>query len=72
MDIDINHLELGDAVRIRDLKFEEGIEVVDPPQAVIVTIASPRRVEEVAAEEEGEVEEAAEGEAAAEETEGKG
>jgi large subunit ribosomal protein L25 len=72
VDIDINHLELGDAIRIRDLKFEEGIEVVDPPQAVIVTIASPRRVEEVAAEEEGEVEEAAEGEAAEQETEGKG
>lgn len=76
VDIDISHLELGDAIRIRDLKFEEGIEVVDPPQAVIVTIASPRRVEEVAAEEgaeeEGEVEEAAEGEAAEQETEGKG
>lgn len=77
MDIDINHLELGDAVRIRDLKFEEGIEVVDPPQAVIVTIASPRRVVEVAAEEEVEAEEGeeaapAEGETGAEETEGKG
>lgn len=78
VDLDIGHLELGDAIRIRDLEFEEGIEVLDPPQAVIVTIASPRRV--VEAEEEGEAEEGAEGEEAAvpegetgaEETEGKG
>jgi len=65
VDIDISHLELGEAIRIRDIKFEEGIEVLDPSQAVIVTIASPRRVEEVAAEEEGEAEEGAEGEEAA-------
>lgn len=63
VDIDISHLELGEAIRIRDLKFEEGIEVLDPPQAVIVTIASPRRVVEVAAAAEGE--EGAEGEEAA-------
>jgi large subunit ribosomal protein L25 len=82
VDIDIGHLELGDAIRIRDLSLPEGVEVLDPPQAVIVTIASPRRVVEVAAaeaepgEEEGEGAEGeeaapAEGEAAEEETESK-
>jgi large subunit ribosomal protein L25 len=70
VDIDIGHLELGDAIRIRDLSLPEGVEVLDPPQAVIVTIASPRRVVEVAAAEaetgeEVEAEEGAEGEEAA-------
>lgn len=70
VDINIGHLELGDAIRVRDLSLPEGVEILDPPQAVIVTIASPRRVVEVAAAEteageEGEAEEAAEGEEAA-------
>lgn len=69
VDIDISHLELGDAIRIRDLGLPEGVEVLDPPQAVIVTVASPRRVVEVAVAEaetgeEGEAEEGAEGEEA--------
>jgi large subunit ribosomal protein L25 len=65
MDIDITQLELGEAIRISDLSLPEGVDVLDPPQAVIVTVASPRRVvEEAASEAEGEAE-AAEGEEAA-------
>jgi large subunit ribosomal protein L25 len=80
IDLDISALEVGDAIRIKDVKFKEGIEVLDPPQAMIVAVASTRRqaaslaVEEASeaeAEGEGEGEEGAEGEAAASETETK-
>lgn len=71
IDIDVTPLELGDAIRIGDLDIPEGVEVLDPPQAVIVTVATPRRVVEVEVIAEGEEGEVAEGEEGAEGVEGK-
>ncbi len=69
-DIDISELNIGDAIRIGDLDIPEDVELIDPPQAVIVAVAKARRVAEVAVDgaegEEGEAEgeegEAGEGE----------
>jgi large subunit ribosomal protein L25 len=71
IDIDVTPLELGDAIRIDDLDIPEGVEVLDPPQAVVVTVATPRRVVEVEAVAEGEEGEVAEGEEGVEGAEGK-
>jgi len=66
MDVDITPLEVGDAVRVSDLEFDEEVEVLDPPQGLIVSIITPRKERLLAAGVEGEAEEA---EAAGEEGE---
>lgn len=43
IDIDISGLGVGDGIRIGDLSFKEGVEVISPAQALIVHIASPRK-----------------------------
>ncbi|MBN2378757.1 50S ribosomal protein L25 [candidate division WOR-3 bacterium] len=62
IDIDIGDLDVGDAVRVKDLSFEEGVEVLAPPQGLVVTVIHPRKVKEVETAVEEEVTEAAEAE----------
>lgn len=69
IDVDISHLDLGDAVHVGELQVPEGVEILAPPaENMIISVKLPHvRVEEVAPEEElAEGEEAAEGEAEAE------
>ncbi|MEJ2697280.1 MAG: 50S ribosomal protein L25 [Candidatus Sulfobium sp.] len=51
MEIDITPLEIGQAVHVSDLQFEEGIKVLTDPGDVIVTVTAPA-VEAAPAEEE--------------------
>jgi len=48
LEYDINNLEVGDNVRVRDLKFE-GLTVLERPTDVVVTVKMPKKVEEAAA-----------------------
>ncbi len=56
IDVDISHLELGDAVHVGDLQIPEGVEILAPPaESMIVFVNKPHvRVEEVAPVEEAE------------------
>ena len=72
VDIDISGLvALHDAIRVKDIKFSENIEVLEEPEDVVATVVAPKvEVEEpvaVTAEGEAGAEEKKEGEAAKEE-----
>jgi len=72
-EVDISHLDIGDAIHVEDIPRTEGVEVPADVNFTVITILSPKKeeeaeeAEEAAEEEEGEAE-AAEGEEAAEES----
>lgn len=51
--VDVTELGIGDAIRIRELKAPQGIEIVDDPEKVLVHVAHPTQEKEVAAVVEG-------------------
>lgn len=61
--LDISDLDIGDNLRVEDLPTIEGVEYLDEPEAVIVSVTVPRALVEEEPEEELEGEEALEGEA---------
>lgn len=38
IEVDVSHLEIGDSIHVRDIKFEEGIKVISNPDEVIATV----------------------------------
>ena len=52
--LDVTALDLNDSMHISDIPLEEGIEIRMPGEQTICTVAVPRVVEEVEAEEEAE------------------
>ncbi len=68
IEVDVSHLDIGDAIHVRDLQVEEGVEILEDPEQTVVTILAPKKAaeEEEAPPEEGE---AAAGEAPSEPTE---
>lgn len=38
IEVDVSQLEVGDAIHVRDIKFEEGIKVLSEPDEVIATV----------------------------------
>lgn len=38
IEVDVSHLEVGDAIHVSDIKFEEGIKVLSDPDEVIATV----------------------------------
>ncbi len=54
--VDISALNLGDQVRLGDLKVASNVEVLQPADTVVVTIVLPRAIEEETTEVEGEEE----------------
>lgn len=60
LEVDISGLEIDDNVHIGDLTFEN-LEIMDPAEAMIVTIISPKRLEKALEEAEAAAEEASEG-----------
>jgi large subunit ribosomal protein L25 len=59
LELDISNMAIGDSLRISDIAVPEGAKLLDDPEAVVLTVTPPTRVEEP--EEEVE-EEALEGE----------
>ena len=51
IEADISELDVDEALHAGDLPLPEGIELVTPPDAVVVAVSAPRKVEEVVAEE---------------------
>lgn len=66
MELDITNMNVGDAIRVRDLTFQEGVEVQSSPESIIVAVVTPRKekVIETAAPVEGETPEGVEAESA--------
>ncbi len=60
LEVDISGLEIDDNIHIGDLSFEN-LEILDPAEAMIVTIISPKRLEKALEEAEAAAEEAGEG-----------
>jgi large subunit ribosomal protein L25 len=67
LEADVSELRIGDAVRLSELRFPEGVTLLDDPETVIATVTVPMREVEPEAVE---GEEAAEGEAPEEGAEG--
>ncbi|QSZ28100.1 50S ribosomal protein L25 [Aceticella autotrophica] len=42
LDVDISNLDVGDTLYIRDLIIPEGVEVVDDPDEVVLTVVVPK------------------------------
>ncbi len=62
INVDVSKLHVGDTLSVNDLEIPEGVEVIDDPEATILTVSS-ETVAEPEDEEEGEEEEPVEGEA---------
>lgn len=60
LEVDVSGLEIDDNIHIGDLSFEN-LEIMDPAEAMIVTVISPKRLEKAFEEAEAAAEEAAEG-----------
>jgi large subunit ribosomal protein L25 len=61
LELDVSMLEIGDTLRLSDLRAPEGVKLLDDPETVLATVTMPTRVVEPEEEvEEGEVEEGAE------------
>jgi large subunit ribosomal protein L25 len=66
LELDISGMAIGDSLRVSDISAPEGVELLDDPESVVVTVTPPTKVEEPEVEEEEEElegEEALEGEA---------
>jgi large subunit ribosomal protein L25 len=72
LELDVSAMEIGDTLRLSDLRTPEGVTLLDDPETVLATVTVPTRVEEPEAEEAVEGEEAAEGEEPAGEAEAAG
>ena len=67
LELDISAMTIGDSLRVADIVAPEGVKLLDDPDAVVVTVTPPTKVEEPEeVEEELEGEEGVEGEAAPE------
>ncbi|HHT74051.1 MAG TPA: 50S ribosomal protein L25 [Firmicutes bacterium] len=65
IDVDVQNLEMGSSIAVKDLTLPKGVEVLADPEEVIVKVDAPAAAEQPAeAEEEGEAEAAQEGETA--------
>ena len=66
LELDISAMVIGDSLRVSDISAPEGVQLLDDPESVVVTVTPPTKVEEPEVEEEEEElegEEALEGEA---------
>ena len=56
--IDVSHLEIGDAIHVRELTLDEEIDLLDEPERIIATVSQPRvQLDELTEAEDGEGEE---------------
>ena len=52
IEIDVTALDIGDSIKVKDMKLPEGISVLDPADAAVVAVAAIKVVKATAAEEE--------------------
>lgn len=59
LDVDVSHLHNNQNVAVRELRLEEGVEILDDPDTILAVVAAPRVEVEEVPEAEEEAEEAA-------------
>jgi len=62
LELDVSAMEIGDTLRLSDLRVREGVTFLDDPETVLATVTMPTKVEEPEPEELEEGEEGEEGE----------
>src|SRR5438067_2058800 len=62
LELDVSAMEIGDSLRLSDLRVPEGLTLLDDPETVLATVTVPTKVEEPEPEEVEEGEEGVEGE----------
>jgi large subunit ribosomal protein L25 len=62
LELDVSAMEIGDTLRLSDLRTPEGVTLLDDPDTVLATVTMPTKVEEPEPEELEEGEEGEEGE----------
>ncbi len=55
-EVDVTALEIGDNIHVSDLRTFEGVEILDDPEEILVSVVPPTKVEVPVAAEEEEVE----------------
>lgn len=50
IEVDISAIEIGHSIKVRDIKVAEGLTLVDPPDAAVVSVAAVKTVKAVAVE----------------------
>jgi large subunit ribosomal protein L25 len=58
VEVDVSGLDIGDSVKVQDIKLPDGVNVLDPQDMIIASVAAPKAVvktEAVEEEQEGEV-----------------
>jgi large subunit ribosomal protein L25 len=56
-EVDISALLIGDSLRVSDIRPPEGVTILDDPEAVVLNVTPPTKIEEPEPEEEEELEE---------------
>jgi large subunit ribosomal protein L25 len=51
IDVDVTNLDIGDSIKIRDLKIAEGITILDRPDSAVAAVQIVKVVKEAAKEE---------------------
>lgn len=51
IDVDITDLGIGHSIKVKDIKVDDGITLVDPPEAAVVAVAAVKVAKAAAAEE---------------------
>jgi len=65
LELDVSGMEIGDSLRLSDLRLTDGVKFLDDPETVLATVSPPTKIEEPEpVEVEGEEGEEIEGEAA--------
>lgn len=54
--VDVTNLSIGDSIHVKDLIVKEGVEIINNPENVVVTIAAPLKEEELAVKPEESIE----------------
>jgi large subunit ribosomal protein L25 len=56
-EVDISGLAIGDSLRVSDIRAPEGVTILDDPEAVVLNVTPPTKIEEPEVEEAEELEE---------------
>jgi large subunit ribosomal protein L25 len=60
VEVDISGLNIGDSIKVQDIKLPDGVNVLDPHDTIIASVTAPKAVVKAETVEEGEEQEAVE------------
>jgi large subunit ribosomal protein L25 len=60
VEVDVSALDIGDSIKVQDIKLPDGVNVLDPQDTIIASVTAPKAVVKAETVEEGEEQEAVE------------